>query len=657
MARSPRHVTIDGEQYALYRAPDRAAQKGGASRSATAAGGGPGAEAIRPFEDYSGGMGYSRRTIANGYERGQNVYTRRPRVLAPGPKVTTTSVTAGVGRIVQAFWHRDFSAVYGLGGRYVIKAANNRAPFAIEKDLGSNFSAIQAYANPHGNAMIGGSGGGAVWRLSNNGWEQSADVIRKHLVGIRWTTGGGIAGSTGQGGVTQSVLVGTDGNTNAGATWCNIDSAAVDPMVLANWAPATSITIGLGNHVTQRLLATSQMVLFVKENGVHMLRSDGSTPNITPYWGHHVDATWNGIASCVWNGKGYAAHAQYTDSFPLDGRRQDNPVPCGPGEGNFPNESDIWGHTTYMVPVGEWLCLAKYNPDLNTSYVMYGRERESGEDGYGPLVWHGAEIELEGMISCMFPCSGTTSGGDGPPRLWIFTDNEGAIESHWAPIATGGNPFKDSNYRFATTGTLWTGHDDGGTENSWTKKAMRRLDVFAENVAENGPRVRVSSSMDAENYVLEGTAWQNPRSSFGMEEEIGTTAALQIDLSGTETNPPIVRSVNLHMIMAPEQNKRRVLEILLEPEGRWDGQAGEREEPWTRYERLSALQEREDVELIDYMGRRLRVKILPGITHEEDDDPNGSDDVVLKAIVTYDEISERWRWSDGTLWGNGAKWG
>lgn len=643
-------ITINGEGYTLYRAPGKGAQLSGQLRAATPGGSGIGSEVVRQFEDYSGGGGYSRRMIATGYEKTRNGYTRQPFVVAPGPYVTEVALPSGTPAISGGFFHKDLNGVFFVAGHSVFQLVGGSEPAVIIKDLGASFTATDTHGAAHNPILIAGVGA-PLWYWDGAAWAQGTAAFA-HLTGVRWTVGSALAGATGQGGVTQSVMVGA----LAGSAQVKWIADGVSPTAAANWNPSTGVTVGLANYYIKRLISGNRIVVVLKEEGVHLLGGDGYCPNLTPYWLEQVNGTYNGIAGVVWNGVCIAAHSQYLDMVPLDGKRQDNPHHCGPGEAPFPNESDVRGYYTAMTVVDGWLCVAKWNPDTHESWICYGRQREGGEDGYGPLVWHVGEIVLPGKVTWMLATSVGPLGTDGPPKLWIGTDEGGQAHLYWAPIAQGGNPFSDPQYRWATSASLYTGFDDGGTEHSWTRKSVRRFDVYADNVDGTGPSVTISTAMDGGPFVQDGVARSTQRTSFGASELVGTMVGLKIDLAGNTTKPPLLRSVNVHEILMPEQNKRRSYDIMLGMSGQWLGQVTDRRDPWPTFETLLAVQQLPDVAMRDEMGRETRAKMLPGAYYTEEPSPDGSGTFVLVAHIEMDEVLELWRWGDGTRYGSSV-WG
>ena len=658
MARDARHITLDGEQYVLYRAPGNPANLNGQSQSATPAGGGPGAEAVRLFEDYSLGMGFGRRLVNSGYSRASKACTRYPDMVFGGPKVTERFRSSAVGGApvssTEIDWRTGHTDIIILAGHNALIIGDGQEDPALHKYFSSSFSARSIVRHAGGPAFAAGSGTGSdgyLWRLGTDGWTQSTQVARRDVTQVYWVIGGGIAGSTGQGGVGDYRMIGTDA-TYAGFYWITATPLGPDPLLTSAWGPTAPVIVGNGAYPIKAIVSTGRKVFFVKVDGIHGVDSTGYAPNLTPGLAQHIDHVWNGIASCHWNGYVYASYAGLLYRYPASGTTPEFDLqPCGPGEPPHPNESDIWGYPTALCPVGSWLLCFKYNVDKNVSYGCYGRERGTGEDGYGPIIWHGAEIEVPGMVTWIHP-TGLPSilDANAAPILWFGGIDGTETFIHSAKLPRGGNPLKDPLSEYERSWYIDTGKDDGGSQNSWTKKAPRQIDIYADNVGANGVRVTVSTSTDGGDFVREGIAAKTPHQTFGTNEEVGTMIELRIaGSSKSDSVTPIIRSVGLHEILIPKQNTRRGYQLMLEPVGSWETQAPEREAPWVRYQRVSALQEREDIEMIDEMGRRCRVKVLPGtISYQEKPDPNGSENFVFIANIQIDEIAEKWRQGDGT---------
>ena len=660
-------ITLDGEGYTLYRAPNKPANLGGQFRSATPGGGGPGAEVVRLFEDYSGGMGYSRRMIPNGYELGSNFCSRLPYIAIPGPKVT--QINLGVTLPFSFTESFEFDAgtgqdnLYICMGQYAFRLSNGQEPATIVNDFGSGNQVWGTLVHPtNGKAYVSGLGAGTdyMWQISSTGvWTKSSDSSHPQLATVYWTIGGGIAGTTGNAGTGRTVIVGTDAQRKS-FQWMDANNTS-DPMTAAHWIPSTAVKVGTSNYSIQAMIATNRTVTFVKTDGVHPVDGTGYSPNLTPYWGAFINQHFTGKASAYWNGYLYAWHTNYLDRVPLDWSRQDKPEICGPGQLPHPNESAARGFGTAIGVIDGWLATWVWNPDDNISRLFYARERQQGEDGFGPLVWHGSEIDMPGRVLWFRSC-GSFDPSDpfyvqDSFRMLIATWTGTAMELYWAPVPRGGNPLNDSTFRFASSGWVQTGKDDGGKDNSWTKKATRRYDVYADGLENASGIVTVSAAMDdTATFTEQGTAGGASRTSFISDELTGTMVNLKVDLTGTDTNPPILRSLALHEILLPEQNARRVYEIMLGSSGQFVGQSDDRESPAEKWAILGALQESEDVTMIDELGQELTVKVLPGITYTEKPAPDGQG-FVLVATVVVDEIMSAWYWDDGSTFDSNRYWG
>lgn len=646
-------ITLDGQGYQLYHAPDKPTSLPGAFISAQPNGPGPGAEAVRLFEDFSGGMGYSRRLIQNGYERAQRADTRYPNIVFAGPQVTEVPLPTLSHAIDVSFevdWRSGHNDLFLLAGRYALMVGDGRDAPVISQDFGSGLIARSARKHAGGPVYVGIENG-YIWRLASS-WTQSSDVQRLLLAQAYWTTGGGIAGTTGQGGVGQYTMVGTDASL-AGFRWLTATHLGPDPMTNANWAPALPVIVGHGGYPIKRLVETNRAIFFVKTNGVHSVSGDGYSPNLTPYWQEQVDGTWNGSAAVYYNGYIYAAHANYLDRVPVDGRLQQEPQRCGPGQSPHPNESVIWGRCSALAVIDGQLWHSTFNPETNTSYICVGRERQGGEDGYGPLVWHGSLIELPGKVTLMHVSSLYPNGSaDDQPRVWIATDETatgGTYHLYWVPLPRGANPLQDSDYRFTRSWSLWTGLDDGGTQNSWTKKITRRVDLYADHVTDSGGTISIALGADGDTETAQGTLGGQARVSFLTDQIEGTMISARIDGVGAETVTPVLRSTALHEIMLPEQTRQRTFQIVI-------GTSMERQSLLSIQNALESLQLRGDVTMV-WQDRTYVVKVMPNITYQEIAPVNPDDPMIYVANVRVDVIRRRWYYDDGTHYDSGEYWG
>ena len=643
-------ITLDGTGYMLYHEANAAVKLPGQFVSAQPNGPLPGSEAVRLFEDFSGGMGFGRRLIPNGYSWGENVDTRFPDMVFAGPEVVEVPLPALDHSIDVSFeidWRVGFYDVFFCAGRYGLMSPNGSEPPVGAVDFGVGNVATDAIRFAGGPAYVAAPPG-KIWELAI-GWNVSADAVRRHFAQPYWVTGGQIStgAAAGGGGVGEYRLAATVGTSN-GFKYMPAVELGPSPLLDANWAPASVIQVGFNHWQVVKLVQVNRVVWFVTSGGVYSVDQNGYASNLSPYWEQTVDLTWNGRDAVYYNGALRVLHADYLDRIRVDGRVNDGPDPCGPGEGKHPNESPIWGHGTALAIVGDELWEAKYNPELNKSYICAARPRKEGEDGYGDLVWNGALIVLDGMVTLMHAYTNHASS-DGESRVWIATDDEGDYHLYYVRQPQGGNPLQDPNYRFARSWALYTGLDDGGQQNSWTSKVVRRIDQYADNMTESGGTVTVSTSMDGGAWTLQGTLGGAARVSYLTSQIEGTMLALKIEGTGSETVTPILRSTAPHVVMLPEQVRREVFQIII---GRQDD---DRLPTRQLASQLEALQATGDVEMTLF-EHEYTVKVMPGITYEWLPTPDG-DNLLYVASVPVDKISHHWHYDiDGVLYNGAEHW-
>ena len=641
-------ITLNGTGFMLYHELNEAVELPGQFVSAQPNGPLPGAEAVRLFENFSLGMGFGRRLVDGAYSYGENVDTRWPDMVFAGPEVVEVPLPALDHSIDVSFeidWRAGHYDLFLCAGRYGLMVPDANEPPVGAVDFGSGFVATSAIRFAGGPAYVGGAGG-RIWELAS-GWNQSADVTRRHLAQPYWVTGGQIASGAmaGQGGVGDYRLVGTDGTLN-GFRYMSALHLGPSPLIDANWGPADPVQVGFNHWQVVRLVAVNRVVWFVTSGGVYSVDGNGYSANLTPYWEQTVDLTWNGRAAVYYNSALRVAHADYLDRVRVDGRVNDGPDPCGPGEGKHPNESPIWGHISALAIVGSELWCSKYNPELNKSYICTGRPRNEGEDGYGDLVWNGALIVLDGQVTYMGTHTNHASS-DGESRVWIATDDDGEYHLFYVRQPQGGHPLQDPNYRFTRSWALYTGLDDGGQQNSWTKKVVRRIDQYADNIEASGGTITVSTSMDGAAYVTQGVLGGAARVSYLTSQTEGTMIGLKIEGTGAETVTPIMRSTGGHVVMLPEQIRRETFKIII-------GKDVDRMPLRTLTGQLESLQTMGDIEMTLF-GIDYSVKVLPGISYQKVPSPD-DDDMIYIANVPIDLITRHWRYDDGTHYDSGEVW-
>lgn len=135
---------------------------------------------------------------------------------------------------------------------------------------------------------------------------------------------------------------------------------------------------------------------------------------------------------------------------PFNGNVADVTPGRGLGLGSCPIYGDRWSVVQYKG----WYYCTVYN--ATDSYLMVGRERESGEPGIGPMIWHGALAKASSaLIQGLY-----IYGGTNPPRLYW---GSGANISYIKLPAKADNPLQDTSYRYAASGSVYFPAENMGT--------------------------------------------------------------------------------------------------------------------------------------------------------------------------------------------------
>lgn len=627
------------------------------------------------YDDFSGGMGYSEKVADAQYAWGENVCTRFPRVVIPGPALNYVALPtmADVGQI-------KASGEYGgdlffAGGGALFKVAGGAGTATVEWtnsptntiSLGASFAAtsIVVFKVPGGTASmyIGGTGA-ALWRLttatytqaSAGGANQPTMKVQDMACVYQLVAGAG-----------SHRIVWADGNDPS-----QIWSVAADPMVAAN---AANMGILEGGVATRCIAGSNRHAYFVTDIGIFDLTEQGYSPNYTPYW-IQTRSSENGRDALVYNGKVFACHKMGLDMLRISqGNREDVSGWAGPGVGT-PNETPIHGLGTALTTDNGWLVYSLWNG--TSSYVMYGMERTTlGINGPGPMVWHGAEIVIENEeITHM-----VTNSLTGSPRLWIATivrntggsglgkTVNGDINLYYCTIPDTGSPIQNwsdhgnQEHRFATEYTLDTPGEHYG--DSAAKKFLKRLDVQADNLGVDRTIEILAHAEDDDTFVSQGTAGGSPLATIYPPNDYLESRRLFLRITGrgTTTNPPILRSLKARSNVKIELSETREYTALLGGSKTRSG-ALDRRDPKDLHNFLVNLQDSPPIPMQDDLGNEITVIFEQGLEYSPIDDPatgrrQAVDTFVVTVVTRVSEtgplvgtVESIYRYDSGFTWGN-----
>src|SRR5215831_7124441 len=614
------------------------------------------------------GFGYSWRLLQGTYAWAENADARFPRLLLPGPLVTTTNLPAGITTSPRC--GQDYNGHFYFGvGRYVYRVPGGTGAPVQDQDLGAGVVAwsMDTFANY---LYVGTSASDTAAGAPSPLWQNAAGT---------WTGGGpnrkSLAHAWYQAQATGSVgawqLIGQD-------TLSSVTNCATGPMTPANWG--ASIQVGDTTYPINSLISDQAHIFVAKTNGLHDVDGvTGFTPNLMPFYGSAVDAD-NGVSTITANGSVYVN--SIAGLFRLDvsgGSTSGRIITVTPGHG-LPNETPIRGKITAMTTYGPWVIAAVYN-GVDT-HIMWGRDIRQGDAGtsplgygvgYGPspsaigpspMLWHGGLIYLPGQICRMLVLSGLTS----PPRLWLGTVNTstGQAAVSWATIARTENPLQDIEYRYASA---WEIHLPGQDwQHPVTIKDLLQVDVQADGLGV-GASLDIEVGSDGGPESVFGTANQSPQSYvIGTRDYFGRRISFCFKGSYGPDSPGIIRAVSPRAQLRPELRRIRTYEVVL-GEGNLDRFGGrDIGRSLTTYQELEPLQWSGRVRLRDEFGESYDVLLLPPIqrrlTHLGGESGKGTAEPVIIATIALkllvkdvDFTTGLIRWDAGYTYDTGHVWG
>jgi hypothetical protein len=613
---------------------------------------------------------YSWRLLGGTYAYAINADARFPRLVLPGPLVTTTNLPVGITTSPRC--GQDYNGNFYVGvGRYVYSVPGGTGTPVLSADFGAGVVAW-AMDTFQGNLYVGTSatdtaagGPGPLWQVDSTGAWTGGGPNRKSIAHAWYQ-----AQASGTVGAWQ--LIGQD-------TLSSVANCATGPMTPANWG--ASVPVGDQTYPINSLISSLGHIYVAKTNGLHDVDgTTGFTPNLMPFYESAIDPD-NGVAGITANGSVYVN--SISGLFRLDvsgGSTTGRITAVTPGHG-LPNETPIRGKITAMTSYGPWVIGAVYN-GVDT-YIMWGRDIRQGDAGtspfgygagYGPspqaigpspMLWHGALIFLPGQICRMLAISGLTS----PPRLWLgsVTTSSGQASISWATIARTENPLQDSEYRYATNWQFLIAGQDW--QHPVSVKDLLQIDVQADGLG-IGSSLTIQVGADGGPAQTFGTANQSPLSYVvGAQDLFGRRLALTLQGSNTSTSPGVIRAISPRAQIRPQLRRIRTYDVLL-GEGNLDRFGGrDIGRALTVYQQLEPMQWGGRQTLRDEFGETYPVLVLPPITrklsHLGGESGKGTAEpviiatLVLKLLVDNEDLTTPAgiKWDAGHTYDSGSRWG
>jgi hypothetical protein len=642
------------------------------------------------WADWSGGGGMTRpaEAIPGGYAYTRDLVTRYPGYVMPRGALTEVVVAipgATLGACKAAF--EKSGDLYFCCGRYVVRITGGTDPGPIitaSKDLGANVVAESAIRFD-GKVYVGTSGAGAdatLWEL-DSGWSNLDPltgvrtlVARRELASVYWEQNNPATGQW----VGADRLVGNDTSTTIKTV-----ARGSSPLSPGNWSGP--IKVGDGEAPITSLVAGPRRLWIATSIGLFDMDFRGQPRLLNPYHGKQQDDTVNGVVSLFFGQFVYLSHVRGLDRVYVGEalRLQQEEGFCGPGEG-LSNLTPVHGPVTAGTIEGGYLCVAQYNG--TDSYVSYGRQREPGTPGHGPLRWWLGEVYLPGeRVTLLFP---HVPDDGSNPRLWICSvDAEGDTRIRWESLPAAPSPLQElvehldadglyeGDHRWHTGGELYLTDETYGDGNA--RKVLLRYDW-------NSLRLNASTYLTAFARAEQG-AWVNqgqvklsPRDQLVPVDplRVGHQLGFYVQFTGTNTAPPVLLELRARAEVISELRDSRDYLVVLGPARSLRNTGREVRDPWKVWAQLQRLQTRAPVPFQDEMGADLVVRVEPGMGYQEYEHapdgpaskrrvlaasltvtviPQTADELALDSSGSPPTSSTRRRWGDGTLWGSGATWG
>lgn len=315
-----------------------------------------------------------------------------------------------------------------------------------------------------------------------------------------------------------------------------------NPATAANWAgfSTNNYPVGDASGSITGLVAVDRTIFIARTDGLYYL--DGATgraPRLIEAIPINANNGVNTIADSlgrIW----YPAKSGLYRYDPNSGIIDE----VTPGRGQ-PDRSGIRGLVSALAHFRSWTYASVY--DGTDSYIMVGRERENGEPGFGPMIWHGAIAKISGTKVTSMHLSSLTD----PPRLWM-----GLLSGNVAYFrlpSNGDNPLLDSNYRYTDTGSIYYPSDDyGGGGMLWQQQ---NVVVEAENMS-TGSRVDVYIRRDLGSWVRLGNINDNGRLVILTSgDQRFSQAELRIDVvNASSLSTPVIRVLAGRATQRPSQD-------------------------------------------------------------------------------------------------------
>lgn len=400
---------------------------------------------------------------AGRYHYSTNVDARFRGQLVLGPQLSSTSftdVTTAESKVQFIQYNGGF---YAIGARYVHKYNEGTGNWDTSKDMGASSAAIKGCATVYGDYLVVGAGSAVdYWRLFTNGtWDQPA-------------TG------------TQAQLFALVGNT----LWRIFNSNQLSSSTnFTTWA--TAVAIGDSRNAATMLTDYNGNPLTGKPEG--LFEYDGTkVTNHLPDLGSRIDAN-NCRGGKPSRGKLYLPVGpslwQYTaDAVQTEGKPTRSAETLAPGI-TRESSSEVRGTIKDLWPDVDFLWGIFAAASGNYYLVAYDYNPNPGQG------WH----QVAQTSTTSTTALGRFQPASGNPRLFY---SEGTTIKYILLPSNALNPYVDTGYRYALTGTIHLPVEADTYDE--VVKAYLAVKINADNIDGTTKYIDVAYSLDGGNVTTLG---------------------------------------------------------------------------------------------------------------------------------------------------------
>ncbi len=529
------------------------------------------------------GYGDSQQLAEGRYHYATGLDARVPEQIISGPEITELTVSGGAETVK---FVEQGSKLFVISGRYC-KEIGSDDVVTSDKDFGDGNYATDAVVFK-GNIYVAfgtEAGDAAVWKRDSAGaWTQSGDSVKCEYFTV----------------LNEKLWGSHSDNT--------IKSVTNDPLASADWSAA--YTIGDSGAAITGLCASADVVYIGKEDGLHALDADGAGKMLAPELRGIQDAS-NGRNVVAWHGSIWLPHLRGLIEYQDLGDNGFRVASAGPAK-DADETNPIRGFITALVGDDRWLYAALLTSGGDT-YILAGRESQGGGER---LIWHPLALMSSEECRAMHIAGLWTS-----PRLMLGRDNDAA---YILLPRYGDNPLQDSLCRYSLTGSIYLPAHSWGAPT--TAKIWKSVEIEAENLSAVR-YIDVYVRIDGGSWQEVGTANVSPRHTiaFPTSGMAGNKIEVRLDFTTSANTEPItLRSVVLRGAERPSLTDVITAVVRCADNlPRRDSKRCMRTGAEIKTELKNLASSAESVILVDKVGTRRRVLVLPPVEEAEIEEQGG----------------------------------